>query len=71
MQDGAKMSTLQEIEVRRATRTVVDADKQRISVHITLVHGWQRAQRRKNDTKEDAVGRTDQNGISSRARQKQ
>ena len=44
MQDGAKASTLQEIEVRRATRTVVDADKQRISVHITLVHGGQRAE---------------------------
>ena len=39
MQDGAKASTLQEIEVRRATRTVVDADKQRIS---GLVSGGQR-----------------------------
>ena len=44
MQDGAKASTLHEIELRRATRAVVDADKQRISAHIIvgLVSGGQR-----------------------------
>ena len=36
---------------------------------ISLWYMVGRGQRRKNDTKEDAVGRTDQNGISSRARQ--
>ena len=36
MQDGAKASTLHEIELRRATRAVVDADKQRISAHIIV-----------------------------------
>ena len=34
MQDGAKASTLQETDVRRATTAVVDADKQRISVLV-------------------------------------
>jgi len=49
MQDGAKASTLHEIELRRATRAVVDADKQRISAHNSRSGVWWAEKQRKNE----------------------